>query len=106
MIMGGGPFTEASTRSIYTTVKRSDGSSYSGTNELDLGASNDYGISRSYGAASGILHPHSGGVVDTSNISGSYSYRTFYRSADGGSVQFSSGDRANTLAIIFEFNPS
>jgi len=106
MIMGGGLYTSVADESLHTTVKRSDGSSYSGTNELDLGASNNYGMSRSYGINSPILHPHSGGVVDTSNISGSYSYRTFFRSVGGESVQFSFSDRANTLAIIFEFNPS
>jgi hypothetical protein len=106
ILMGGGPFSEAAGRTMHTTVKRSDGTSYTGTNELDLGASSDYGISRLYGENGGVLAPHSGAALDTNNISGSYTYRTFYRSPYGTSVQFSNGDRANTLAVIFEFNPS
>lgn len=103
-LQGGGGFNGYNGRSIYVVIRRTDGTSYSSTNETDLSGADSDGHQRIY-SASEVITPYSIMAYDNASVSGNKTYRTFYKS-NGATVDFQNTDRAMITASIMEFIPS
>jgi hypothetical protein len=103
-LQGGGGFNVFNGRSIYVVIRRTDGTSYSSTNETNLSGADDHGHMRIY-SGSEVITPYSIMAYDNASVSGNKTYRTFYKS-NGDTVDFQNTDRGMITATIMEFIPS
>ena len=103
-LTGGAVDTAISGRVHHQTLKRCDGSSFSGTNETYIGDSTNGNAS--YRSDSGILNvSNSFRVLDTESVSGTYTYRMFMRSTVY-TTSISKSGYGDLLVSVIEFNPT
>ena len=105
-LQGGGGFTNLDQNSIFVRIYRTDGTSYSSTNETSLGGADSDGHSRIYANGASNLAPYSVMAHDNVSVSGNKTYRTFYKSQNGNTVVFQENDRGEITAMIMEFIPT
>lgn len=96
--------TEASTRVINIAARRSDGSTYSGTNEVNL-HTDSQGNGEYYSNSGVVRAPIALKAVDTANINGSHTYRFFAKSS-GNPAYFALNGAGDIFVCITEFNPT
>ena len=104
-LTGGAVDTAIGGRFHYQTLKRCDGSSFSGTNEIYIGNSTN-GNATYRSESGGILNvSNSFRVLDTSSVSGTYTYRMFTRSTVFTTYVSRSG-YGDLLLSVIEFYPT
>lgn len=103
-VFGSGVSTEASSRVINIAAKRSDGATYSGTNEVNLHTDSEG--NGEYFSNSGVIRaPLILKAVDTGNINGSHTYR-FFAKASGSLAYFALNGSGDIFVCITEFIPT
>ena len=102
-LTGGAVDTATSGRVHYQTLKRTEGSSFSGT-ETYIG--NSTNGNASYKSDADILNvPNSFRVLDTESVSGTYTYRMFMKSTEF-TTSISKSGYGDLLVSVIEFNPT
>lgn len=97
--------TEAAGRIVNIGAKRSDGSTYSGTNEVSLFNDSIGGNAEYFSNADNMRAPLVLKAIDTANISGNKTYRFFAKSSSG-LVYLALNGGGSVFISITEFNPT
>ena len=103
-IFGSAVSTESSGRFINIAAKRSDGSTYSGTNEVSLFDDSDGGLAEYVSFAGNMRVPLVLVAIDTANVSGDKTYRFFAKNT--GASYFAISGGGDIYVSITEFNPT
>ena len=90
------------TRTFPIDIARSDGLTWSGTNEVRFGDSSN-GISCPQYGTEYSRYSVSYGCIDTTSTSSAYTYRPTYRSNDAGDASFQTSNGGTIFIIAMEF---
>jgi len=102
-VFGSAVSTEAASRAVNIAARRSDGATYSGTNEVNLHTDSEG--NGEYFSNSGVVRaPLALKALDTVNINGSYTYRFFAKAS--GTAYFSLNGGGDIFVCITEFIPT
>ena len=103
-VIGSAISTEAAGRMVNIAAKRSDGATYSGTNEVALFDDVNGGNAEYFSNADNMRAPLVLKAVDTANISGTFTYRFFAKNT--GAAYFALNGGGDVFVSITEFIPT
>jgi len=101
-VTGGIMDGHVATRTFPIDIARSDGLTWSGTNEVRFGDSSN-GISCPQYGTNDTRYTCSYGCIDTTSTSSAYTYRPTWRSNDTGSATFQTDNGGTMFIVAMEF---